>query len=245
MRKIRICALSLGLCLALTACGSKGSTTAPKPTATPDQAQPTAAPEDMMVPAPSEAPMVNTGSLADALNPLLTYGQDTAGSSLQNVTHAAALLDWYGDSQNADPLHDYSRDLRDWYDGLDDSQRETFRANWSAVRERARQLVEEPDTLGTLVDDAGVTNDYTTIGGGYSGFLDAVDALFEGSPDMSTGAENAGRMSRSYGSGTARSTTGTGSGSVNGGYGGMGGGAIGSVNGNSAMAGNGRTGGGY
>lgn len=187
MKPMVTCTLAgLTLALALTGCGMESSKPAstPKPTASPQaslEPESSMMPDVPMTPDPEATtlPQSTLAPLSQTLNSILEYGQDTAGGSLKNVTSAASLLDWWEESQKADPLADPTDQLKEWYDGLSQEERDIFWENWEYIRSHGQALTQDPSSLQGLMESAGVSKDYTGLAGSYNTLFDAVDRLKE------------------------------------------------------------------
>ncbi len=125
-----------------------------------------------------------TQELTDSLEGTVSYGQGTAGSSLQEHKAAADVLDWV-DSDNgqtvlADPdTLTLTQALEAWFASLTPAQQEHFYENWPEVDTRAQAIVDRPDDHKEPLDVAGADrNDYTDYEGDYPTFSEYVAKLY-------------------------------------------------------------------
>lgn len=182
MKKIIVSLAGLALVLAMAGCGMDSSqpapTASPSPQATTMPA-PQASDQPAVTPEASMEPQATVTPLSQALDPILDYGQGTAGGSLKNVSYAAGLLDWWEESQKNDPLADPAKELEEWYGGLSQEQKDTFWENWEYIRSHGQALTQDPSSLSDLMESAGVTKDYTGLKDSYNTLFDAIDDLME------------------------------------------------------------------
>ena len=83
-------------------------------------------------------PQDTAGALADSLQGTVSYGQGTAGCTLQHHKAAADVLDWVdsdaGHAALADPDSiTLTQALQDWWATLTPAQQERFYENWPEV----------------------------------------------------------------------------------------------------------------
>lgn len=102
-------------------------------------------------------PAAEQEALDEALNACLGWGPGSAGSSLHSVVAAAALLDWAqanglasGQSGEIEAL------FADWYDTLDEFDKDTFSETWPLVCDEAALLLEDAAGMAELMETAGV-----------------------------------------------------------------------------------------
>lgn len=94
---------------------------------------------------------------ADAFASCLGWGPGTAGTSLKSVRAAVSMMDWAAanrlDERTAESVSDC---FRGWYEGLEAFQQEGFAEAWPLIRADAQALLEDPDALSALLEDAGL-----------------------------------------------------------------------------------------
>lgn len=121
-------------------------------------------------------PQDTAGALADSLQGAVSYGQGTAGCTLQHHKAAADVLDWVdsdaGHAALADPDSiTLTQALQDWWATLTPAQQERFYENWPEVDHRAHAITRQPDDHKEHLDVAGADRiDYSNFKGDYPTF---------------------------------------------------------------------------
>ena len=129
-------------------------------------------------------PQDTAGALADSLQGAVSYGQGTAGCTLQHHKAAADVLDWVesdnGQTVLADPnTLTLPQALESWFASLTPAQQEHFYENWPEVDNRAQAIVDRPDEHKEPLDVAGATRiDYNGYEGDYPTFSEYVAKLY-------------------------------------------------------------------
>lgn len=175
MRKITLFLSGILALTLLTGCGTKAVSSAGSK---PDSAAPSSQSSSSQSMAESQSIAPQSGTLTDALSGTVGYGQGAAGTTLNNVTAAAKLMDWYN-SPDRDPLADPRAELEQWYDSLDEDSRQRFTENWPAIRDQARSILDDPEGSKALLESAGVKGEYSSMANGWETFVDSVNGFLE------------------------------------------------------------------
>lgn len=174
MRMITIIAAVLLAIALLAGCGTKA------PGSKPDSAAPSSQPSQSASQSESmdTQPVQPGRTLTDALSGTVSYGKDTAGVTLNNVTAATGLMDWFN-SPDRDPLADPRAELEQWYNNLDEDSRQRFAENWPGIRDQAKSILDDPEGSKGLLDSAGVKGEYGTMASGWDSFVDSVNGFLD------------------------------------------------------------------
>lgn len=164
-----------------TAAQSGAPADQPIPNSEPDTARiPSSSPDAQTMPTVEQT----TAELADSMEGTVTYGQGTAGSTLQEHKAAADVLDWVesdnGQTVLADPnTITLTQALESWFASLTPAQQEHFYENWPEVDNRAQTIVDRPDEHKEPLNVAGATRiDYNGYEGDYPTFSEYVAKLY-------------------------------------------------------------------
>ena len=114
--------------------------------------------------------------LNKALGGILKVESGAAGGSLQTAQAAAALVE-FAITCGTDSAT-LGADTKAWLDSLSEADRETLKANWADVCERARGISGDYDNNKGILADAGVTTDFAALDmSGADAFLNTVDSV--------------------------------------------------------------------
>lgn len=154
----------MGNILCIVLCGLLLGGCAAGPVATPETATPaTAQTETQSTPeqAVSEAlGAVKTRRLTVALNGCIAYEVDSAGGSLKTAIAAAGMVEYLaGDFVP----QDLAGETLTWQAALSEEDSATMDANWPGVYRCAQDICADPAAQQGLLDDAGVTTDFSTM----------------------------------------------------------------------------------
>ena len=101
-----------------------------------------------------------TQKLTVVLNGCIAYEVDSAGGSLKTAIAAADLVVFLaGDSVP----EDLSGETAAWQNALSGDDQSTMDANWPGVYTCAQGICEDPAAQQGLLDDAGVTTDFSAM----------------------------------------------------------------------------------
>lgn len=154
-------------------------TACPEPTACP-----TPAATPTCLPQPTAAPTAQPGGngyytvagLYVVLDATISFDSGSAGSSLKNAGAAAGLAE-YAALCGGTPAT-LADDAQAWMDGLGQAGRATLDENWTRVSLESRAIAADPAAEQELLDDAGVTTDFSCLDlGPVPDFLDVLDSV--------------------------------------------------------------------
>lgn len=145
MRKI-LCCILCGLLLAgcTPAAAASGATFSTKESATVENA----------------AAAAKTQRLTVVLNGCIAYEVDSAGGSLKTAIAAADLVVFLAGDSVPDDL---PGETDAWHQALSADDRTTMDANWPGVYRCAQDICTDPAAQQGLLDDAGVTTDFSAM----------------------------------------------------------------------------------
>ena len=147
--KGKICGLLAG-CVLLAGCaGVPGSSAAQTATA-----------ESAPASVPAATAETSGKSLTVVLNGCIAYEVDSAGGSLKTAIAAADLVVYLAEE---DVPADLGGETAAWQDSLDEDNRATLDANWPGVYACAEGICQDLDSQQGLLDDAGVTTDFSAM----------------------------------------------------------------------------------
>lgn len=106
------------------------------------------------------AAAVKTQRLTVVLNGCIAYEVDSAGGSLKTAIAAADLVVFLAGDFVPDDL---PGETDAWHQALDDDDRATMDANWPGVYRCAQDICADPAAQQGLLDDAGVTTDFSAM----------------------------------------------------------------------------------
>ena len=99
-------------------------------------------------------------SLTVVLNGCIAYEVDSAGGSLKTAIAAADLVVYLAEE---DVPADLGGETAAWQDSLDADSQATLDANWPGVYACAEGICQDLDSQQGLLDDAGVTTDFSAM----------------------------------------------------------------------------------
>lgn len=150
--KGKICGLLAG-CVLLAGCAGMPGTSAAQ-TATAESAP-------ASVPAATAESAAATGkTLTVVLNGCIAYEVDSAGGSLKTAIAAADLVVYLA---SEDVPADLGGETAAWQQSLDENSQATLDANWPGVYACAEGICQDLDSQQGLLDDAGVTTDFSAM----------------------------------------------------------------------------------
>lgn len=139
------------LCAALLGSPAAAPEVVPFETAAPKTAAPT--------PLPAAAHEGGTVQKADALNAaletLVNFGPEEAGSSLKTALASAALLNWAEDNAVNSPIDAITRHAQQWLSAKSGEDQALFWQNWPQADDLAQALCRDIGTYQSLMDSAG------------------------------------------------------------------------------------------
>lgn len=106
------------------------------------------------------AAAVKTRRLTVVLNGCIAYEVDSAGGSLKTAIAAADLVVFLAGDLVPEDL---PGETRTWQQGLSADDQSTMDANWPGVYRCAQDICADPAAQQGLLDDAGVTTDFSTM----------------------------------------------------------------------------------
>ena len=106
------------------------------------------------------AAAVKTRRLTVVLNGCIAYEVDSAGGSLKTAIAAADLVVFLAGDLVPEDL---PGETRTWQQGLSADDQATMDANWPGVYRCAQDICADPAAQQGLLDDAGVTTDFSTM----------------------------------------------------------------------------------
>ena len=147
--KGRICGLLAG-CVLLAGCAGVPGTSAAQ----------TATAESAPASVPAATAETSGKTLTVVLNGCIAYEVDSAGGSLKTAIAAADLVVYLAEE---DVPADLGGETAAWQDSLDEDNRATLDANWPGVYACAEGICQDLDSQQGLLDDAGVTTDFSAM----------------------------------------------------------------------------------
>ena len=106
------------------------------------------------------AAAVKTQRLTVVLNGCIAYEVDSAGGSLKTAIAAADLVVFLAGDLVPEDL---AGETQAWQADLSTDDRATMDANWPGVYRCARDICDDPAAQQGLLDDAGVTTDFSAM----------------------------------------------------------------------------------
>ena len=147
--KGKICGLLAG-CVLLAGCAGMPGTSAAQ----------TATAESAPASVPAATAETSGKSLTVVLNGCIAYEVDSAGGSLKTAIAAADLVVYLAEE---DVPADLGGETAAWQDSLDADSQATLDANWPGVYACAEGICQDLDSQQGLLDDAGVTTDFSAM----------------------------------------------------------------------------------
>ena len=147
--KGRICGLLAG-CVLLAGCAGVPETSAAQ----------TATAESAPASVPAATAETSGKSLTVVLNGCIAYEVDSAGGSLKTAIAAADLVVYLAEE---DVPADLGGETAAWQQSLDTDSQATLDANWPGVYACAEGICQDLDSQQGLLDDAGVTTDFSAM----------------------------------------------------------------------------------
>ena len=147
--KGKICGLLAG-CVLLAGCAGVPGTSAAQ----------TATAESAPASVPAATAETSGKSLTGVLNGCIAYEVDSAGGSLKTAIAAADLVVYLAEE---DVPADLGGETAAWQDSLDADSQATLDANWPGVYACAEGICQDLDSQQGLLDDAGVTTDFSAM----------------------------------------------------------------------------------
>ena len=147
--KGKICGLLAG-CVLLAGCAGMPETSAAQ----------TATAESAPASVPAATAETSGKSLTVVLNGCIAYEVDSAGGSLKTAIAAADLVVYLAEE---DVPADLGGETAAWQQSLDTDSQATLDANWPGVYACAEGICQDLDSQQGLLDDAGVTTDFSTM----------------------------------------------------------------------------------
>lgn len=147
--KGKICGLLAG-CVLLAGCAGVPGTSAAQ----------TATAESAPASVPAATAETSGKSLTVVLNGCIAYEVDSAGGSLKTAIAAADLVVYLAEE---DVPADLGGETAAWQDSLDADSQATLDANWPGVYACAEGICQDLDSQQGLLDDAGVTTDFSAM----------------------------------------------------------------------------------
>lgn len=110
-----------------------------------------------IVPSSDENSIYALTDPAKAFKSSLGWGAGTAGTSLKTVIAAADMLEWAEDNNLSHQSRSAAESLlQKWYDGLSDTQRESFIESWPLIKSTASTLLTDKESISGRIEDAGL-----------------------------------------------------------------------------------------
>ena len=188
MKKLMTLLLALVMAFALAACGDATKTDADTESAVPettDAAQTDTPIEEIPEAVESMVPQMSDITVKDVLDRVHDYHAETAGSSLQQYSAAATLLNFC--KAGGPDQERFREDVKDYIDQLDEEGKAAFKDQYEAVADLADRItkgdVTMDDVNGTLVDTDVSMEDFDPLAFEHAqldAFNDAVKAAYEG-----------------------------------------------------------------
>lgn len=147
--KGKICGLLAG-CVLLAGCAGMPGTSAAQ----------TATAESAPASVPAATAETSGKSLTVVLNGCIAYEVDSAGGSLKTAIAAADLVVYLAEE---DVPADLGGETAAWQQSLDTDSQATLDANWPGVYACAEGICQDLDSQQGLLDDAGVTTDFSAM----------------------------------------------------------------------------------
>ena len=147
--KGKICGLLAG-CVLLAGCAGVSGTSAAQ----------TATAESAPASVPAATAETSGKSLTVVLNGCIAYEVDSAGGSLKTAIAAADLVVYLAEE---DVPADLGGETAAWQESLDTDSQATLDANWPGVYTCAEGICQDLDSQQGLLDDAGVTADFSAM----------------------------------------------------------------------------------
>ena len=147
--KGKICGLLAG-CVLLAGCAGMPETSAAQ----------TATAESAPASVPAATAETSGKSLTVVLNGCIAYEVDSAGGSLKTAIAAADLVVYLAEE---DVPADLGGETAAWQQSLDTDSQATLDANWPGVYACAEGICQDLDSQQGLLDDAGVTTDFSAM----------------------------------------------------------------------------------
>lgn len=102
---------------------------------------------------------VDMAGFNETLSGIGNFEQGTAGSSLKAYTVAAGLLNWLHDVGTL-PTQEMEEQTYHYLNALDETQLESFAANFDTIRQAAEQIADGTEDAKALLEDAGNPQQY-------------------------------------------------------------------------------------
>ena len=104
-----------------------------------------------------ENALLNAADTAAAFEPCLGWGPGVSGCSLKSVLAAASLMSWADQAKMSDRAAATIEDaFRQWYNGLDSLDKDSFAEAWPMIREAAEDIFAGADGISGRIEDAGL-----------------------------------------------------------------------------------------